>query len=32
MVTAKGDEVDRVVLDEAVQANFVERVRNLLTG
>jgi superfamily II DNA or RNA helicase len=25
------DEVDRVVLDEAVQANFVERVRNLLT-
>ncbi len=26
------DEVDRVVLDEAVQASFVERVRNLLTA
>jgi SNF2 family DNA or RNA helicase len=26
------DEVDRVVLDEAVQANFVERVRSLLTA
>jgi len=26
------DEVDRVVLDEAVQANFVDRVRSLLTA
>ena len=26
------DEVDRVVLDEAVQASFVERVRSLLTA